>query len=123
MGAAVSAIKSKASSQATVSVPRVIMMGLSNAGKTTILYQLKLADCVSTVPTAHFNVEEIRYGKTDIIIWDISSGGGGRPAQERALWRHYLQNTDGLIFVVDSAAHDPNVHSLAREELRYLLEE
>ncbi|CAO3566541.1 unnamed protein product [Mortierella alpina] len=123
MGAAASALKSKASSQASFSGPRVIMMGPSDAGKTTILYQLKLASCISAIPTAHFNVEEVRYGKTDIIIWDISSGVGGQPAQELALWRYYLQNTDGLIFVVDSAAHDLISHSLAREELRYLLEE
>ncbi|KAG9321355.1 hypothetical protein KVV02_007153 [Mortierella alpina] len=95
------------------------MMGLSDAGKTTILYRLKLTDCVNTIPTAHFNVEEIRHRKTDITLWDLSIGG----AQERAIWRHYLQNTDGFIFVVDSSVHDPSVHASAREELRYLLEE
>lgn len=121
MGMILSALSCRASPVAPV--PRVILMGLSGVGKTTILYQLKLTEYVNTIPTAHFIVDEIRHGKTDIVIWDISSGGGGRPVQERALWRHYLQNADGLIFVVDSADHDPTVQSMAREELRYLLEE
>ena len=32
------------------------MIGLDNSGKTTILYNLKLGEIVSTIPTIGFNV-------------------------------------------------------------------
>lgn len=36
---------------------RICMLGLDGAGKTTILYKLKLGEVVSTIPTIGFNVE------------------------------------------------------------------
>ncbi len=38
---------------------RILMLGLDAAGKTTILYKLKLGEVVSSVPTIGFNVESI----------------------------------------------------------------
>lgn len=35
---------------------RALMLGLDAAGKTTILYKLKLGEVVSSVPTIGFNV-------------------------------------------------------------------
>jgi GTPase SAR1 family protein len=40
---------------------RVLMIGLDAAGKTSILYQLKLGEIVQTIPTIGFNVEDILY--------------------------------------------------------------
>jgi ADP-ribosylation factor protein 6 len=40
---------------------RILMLGLDAAGKTTILYKLKLADSVNTIPTVGFNVESVKY--------------------------------------------------------------
>ena len=40
---------------------RMIIIGLDNAGKTTILYKLHLGDVVTTVPTVGFNVETVNY--------------------------------------------------------------
>lgn len=37
------------------------MVGLDAAGKTTILYNLKLGEMVDTIPTIGFNVESIKY--------------------------------------------------------------
>ena len=37
------------------------MLGLDNAGKTTILYKLKLGEVVTTIPTIGFNVETVEY--------------------------------------------------------------
>uniref|UniRef100_A0A8C6UBX3 ADP-ribosylation factor n=1 Tax=Neogobius melanostomus TaxID=47308 RepID=A0A8C6UBX3_9GOBI len=79
---------------------RILMVGLDAAGKTTILYKLKLGEIVTTIPTIGFNVE------TDKI---------------RPLWRHYFQNTQGLIFVVDS--NDRERCNEAREELMRMLAE
>ena len=38
---------------------RMLMLGLDAAGKTTILYKLKLGENVSSVPTIGFNVETV----------------------------------------------------------------
>lgn len=36
-------------------------VGLDAAGKTTILYKLKLGEVVTTIPTIGFNVETVEY--------------------------------------------------------------
>lgn len=77
---------------------RILMIGLDAAGKTTILYKLKLGEIVTTVPTVGFNVESVEYKNICMTVWDI----GGQD-KIRALWNHYYQNTDGIIFVVDSS--------------------
>ena len=69
----------------------------SRAGKTTILYKLKLGEIVTTIPTIGFNVETVEYKKINFTVWDVGGQDKIRP-----LWRHYFQNTQGLIFVVDS---------------------
>ena len=76
---------------------RCLLMGLDGAGKTCILYRLKLSEVVSTIPTIGFNVENVISGNTKMTIWDV----GGQKAI-RPLWRHYFLNTTGIIFVVDS---------------------
>ena len=35
---------------------RILVLGLDNAGKTTILYRLQVGTVVSTIPTIGFNV-------------------------------------------------------------------
>jgi small GTP-binding protein len=63
---------------------RIILFGLDGAGKTTILYKLKLGEIVASVPTIGFNVETIRYKNLKFNIWDVSGG-----VNIRNLWRHY----------------------------------
>merc|ERR1712174_192300 len=76
---------------------RILMVGLDAAGKTTILYKLKLGEIVTTIPTIGFNVETVEYKNISFTVWDVGGQDKIRP-----LWRHYYQNTQGLIFVVDS---------------------
>jgi len=47
------------------------MLGLDAAGKTTVLYQLKLSQQVQSVPTIGFNVETVEYKNIKFTIWDI----------------------------------------------------
>ena len=75
----------------------MIPVGLDAAGKTTILYKLKLGEIVTTIPTIGFNVETVEYKNISFTVWDVGGQDKIRP-----LWRHYFQNTQGLIFVVDS---------------------
>jgi ADP-ribosylation factor protein 1 len=95
---------------------RILMVGLDAAGKTTILYKLKLGEIVTTIPTIGFNVETVEYKNISFTVWDVGGQDKIRP-----LWRHYFQNTQGLIFVVDS--NDRERISEAREELNRMLNE
>jgi len=96
---------------------RILMVGLDAAGKTTILYKLKLGEIVTTIPTIGFNVETVEFKNISFTVWDVGGQDKIRP-----LWRHYFQNTQGLIFVVDS--NDRERLNEAREELnRMLLED
>ena len=76
---------------------RILMVGLDAADKTTILYKLKLGEVVTTIPTIGFNVETVEYKNISFTVWDVGGQDKIRP-----LWRHYYQNTQGIIFVVDS---------------------
>ncbi|KAF1741611.1 hypothetical protein MXB_380, partial [Myxobolus squamalis] len=90
------------------------------AGKTTILYKLKLGEIVNTIPTIGFNVETVEYKNLSFNVWDVGGQDKIRP-----LWRHYFQNSQGIIFVIDSSDRDrldeakDELHKLlAEEELR-----
>ena len=93
---------------------RILMVGLDGAGKTSILYQLKMAELVRTIPTIGFNVEQLDYKGLKFTIWDV----GGQD-KIRILWKHYYQNTDGLIFVVD--CNDEERFEKANEVLKLML--
>lgn len=96
---------------------RILMVGLDAAGKTTILYQLKMGETVKTIPTIGFNVETLDYKGLNFTVWDV----GGQD-KIRVLWKHYYQNTDGLIFVVDSNDRD-RIEDSAEELKKMLAEE
>uniref|UniRef100_A0A9J8C803 ADP-ribosylation factor n=2 Tax=Cyprinus carpio TaxID=7962 RepID=A0A9J8C803_CYPCA len=91
-------------------------VGLDAAGKTTILYKLKLGEIVTTIPTIGFNVETVEYKNICFTVWDVGGQDKIRP-----LWRHYFQNTQGLIFVVDS--NDRERVAESAEELSKMLQE
>merc|ERR1719253_1688566 len=95
---------------------RILMVGLDAAGKTTILYKLKLGEVVTTIPTVGFNVEKVEYKNINFTVWDV----GGQD-KIRKLWRYYFEGTQGLVFVVDS--NDRDRIEDAREELMQMLNE
>ncbi|KAJ9472404.1 ADP-ribosylation factor 1 [Diplonema papillatum] len=95
---------------------RMLMVGLDAAGKTTILYKMKLGEIVTTIPTIGFNVETVEYKNIKFTMWDVGGQDKLRP-----LWRHYFQNTNGVIFVVDS--NDKDRVAQARDELQKMLAE
>ncbi|XP_017287018.1 ADP-ribosylation factor 1 [Kryptolebias marmoratus] len=113
MGVIISAIFSRFTSKTPI---RILMVGLDAAGKTTLLYRLKLAEVITTIPTVGFNVETVEYKNISFTVWDV----GGQTII-RPLWRHYYTNTQGLIFVVDS--NDPERIKEAADELHMMLEE
>ncbi|GMT12416.1 hypothetical protein PFISCL1PPCAC_3713, partial [Pristionchus fissidentatus] len=77
---------------------RLLMLGLNAAGKTTILYQLKLNECVESIPTIGVNVEQVTFNKLTFTIWDVGAPG----IISETYWKRYYPNTDALIYVIDS---------------------
>ncbi|XP_008290744.1 ADP-ribosylation factor-like protein 14 [Stegastes partitus] len=81
---------------------RVLLLGLDNAGKSTLLYKLKHDACVTTVPTIGFNVEMIDAKKNRknicLTVWDV--GGQGKMREH---WQKFYQDTAAIVFVVDSS--------------------
>ena len=94
---------------------KILMLGLDGAGKTTVLYKLKLQEVVSTIPTIGFNVETVQPVKhVSFTVWDVGGQDKIRP-----LWKHYFQGCEGLVYIVDSM--DGNRFSEARDELTWIL--
>lgn len=99
---------------------RVLMLGLDAAGKSTMLWKLRNGKVETAVPTIGFNVETTemfgREGRLEVTSWDV----GGRD-KIRPLWRHYYENTKGIIFVVDG--NDRERIEQARDQLQEMLAE
>jgi ADP-ribosylation factor protein 6 len=108
---------------------RLLMLGLDAAGKTSkppltltetnppaILYNLKLEQDVTTIPTVGFNVETVTYKNTKFNVWDVGGQDKIRP-----LWRHYFSGTQGLVFVIDSSDRDRMDE--ARSELTRIIQD
>ena len=92
----------------------MLMVGLDAAGKTTILYRLKLGEIKRTTPTIGFNVESVQYKNVKFNVWDV-----GGQSKIRPLWKHYYKGVGGVIFVVDSA--DKARLKEAKDELMHML--
>ncbi|CAD5184659.1 unnamed protein product [Musa acuminata subsp. burmannicoides] len=95
---------------------RILVLGLDNAGKTTILYRLQMGEVVSTIPTIGFNVETVQYNNIKFQVWDL-----GTLIRQLPYWRCYFPNTQAVIYVVDSSDTDRLV--TAKDEFHAILEE
>ena len=95
---------------------RILMLGLDNAGKTTILKKFNGEDISSISPTLGFNIKTLEHKGYNLNIWDV----GGQKSL-RSYWRNYFETTDGLIWVVDSA--DARRMQDCKKELHSLLQE
>lgn len=76
---------------------RILVLGLDNAGKTTTLKKLASEDVTSITPTQGFNIKSVTSDGFKLNVWDI---GGQRKI--RPYWKNYFENTDVLIYVIDS---------------------
>lgn len=94
----------------------ILVLGLDNAGKTSILRQLSDEDITHVTPTQGFVIKKLITGGIKLNVWDM---GGQRAV--RYYWRQYFKEADVVIYVVDAA--DPRRILEARNELGYLLEE
>ncbi|KAH8829941.1 ADP-ribosylation factor-like protein [Flagelloscypha sp. PMI_526] len=95
---------------------RILFLGLDNAGKTTIVKKINGEDIMSVSPTLGFNIKTFQHGKYTLNIWDV---GGQRTL--RPYWRNYFEQTDAIVWVVDSS--DRMRMNDCREELHSMLTE
>jgi len=103
---------------------RFLFLGLDAAGKSTIVSRL-LSPMASPdqqslkdiSPTFGFKVTTIEFEKYKLNIWDV----GGQKTL-RAYWRNYFEQTDGVVWVVDSTDHE-RLHDCAVELHTFLQEE
>uniref|UniRef100_A0A061S743 ADP-ribosylation factor-like protein 3 n=1 Tax=Tetraselmis sp. GSL018 TaxID=582737 RepID=A0A061S743_9CHLO len=77
---------------------RILVLGLDNSGKTTMLKKLSQEDVNEITPTQGFNIKSLLHEGFKLNVWDI----GGQQAI-RPYWRNYYDQTDALVYVIDSA--------------------
>ncbi len=70
----------------------IVILGLDNAGKTTILKSLCNEDIKTITPTEGFNVKQLLQGNLNLKIFDV----GGQKAI-RAYWRNYFDGANALV--------------------------
>lgn len=94
----------------------ILLLGLDNAGKTTLLYLLKDGTMGTYVPTTRPQIKEVSIGGLLLKTWDL-----GGHLNIRNMWTDYYSRTNAVVFMVDSA--DKNRFEEAKEELMVLLGE
>ncbi|KAI9348075.1 ADP-ribosylation factor family-domain-containing protein [Obelidium mucronatum] len=97
---------------------RILILGLDNAGKTTILKAFNGEDVSEISPTLGFNIKTLEHNNFKLNLWDV----GGQKSI-RSYWRNYFEQTDGLVWVVDSADTEERMLDCRRELEALLLEE
>lgn len=77
---------------------RLLILGLDNSGKTTVVKSILREDVNETSPTLGFTINTLKHGDHTINLWDI-----GGQTTIRSYWRNYFEQTDGVVWVVDSS--------------------
>ena len=95
---------------------RLLILGLDNAGKTTIVKKFNGDPIDEISPTLGFNIFTLEFLGYKLNIWDV---GGQKTI--RSYWRNYFEATDGLVWVVDST--DRKRLQDCKDELAVLLKE
>ena len=76
----------------------VVLIGLENSGKTTLLNQMSMGESLPTAPTIGLNVKTFKKGGCNMKVWDI-----GGQVQYRPEWGMYTKGCDCIIFLVDTS--------------------
>eukprot|EP01084_Bolivina_argentea_P106562 190664_1 len=84
-----------------LSPKKVIMVGLDETGKTTILERIS-NDITMDEPVPGFTIETCKYKNLSINAWNIAANNDKIRSQWNALLHLVYQDTDGIIFVIDS---------------------
>lgn len=94
---------------------RILTIGLDNSGKTTSIKSFLGEDLKEIEPTLGFSIFSVKLNGFNLNIWDI---GGQKTI--RTYWRNYYENTDAIIWVIDSA--DKRRLSICKQALHEVLQ-
>eukprot|EP00696_Hemimastix_kukwesjijk_P015133 gnl/Hemi2/3262_TR1146_c0_g1_i1.p1 gnl/Hemi2/3262_TR1146_c0_g1~~gnl/Hemi2/3262_TR1146_c0_g1_i1.p1 ORF type:complete len:184 (+),score=40.03 gnl/Hemi2/3262_TR1146_c0_g1_i1:199-750(+) len=96
---------------------RVVVLGLNNSGKSTVMNKLKpdSARLKEITPTVGFSVEKFSHKRLNFTCYDMSGHNS-----YRNLWAFHYKESDGIIFVVD--CEDRFRMSVVKNELDIVLE-
>jgi len=92
----------------------ILLLGLDNAGKTTLVHTLKNDRLSQPAPTQHATREDVVVGNVTFTCNDV---GGHGPA--RRIWPSYFTSCDLIVFIVDSS--DTERLPEARQELDLII--
>ena len=76
----------------------ILILGLDNAGKTCVLRKFSREPIESVKPTTGFQIKTVKYDDSNLNLKEVGGAEGIRP-----YWTHYIDSSDGLIWVVDSS--------------------
>eukprot|EP00826_Nyctotherus_ovalis_P032379 TRINITY_DN2608_c0_g3_i1.p1 TRINITY_DN2608_c0_g3~~TRINITY_DN2608_c0_g3_i1.p1 ORF type:complete len:175 (+),score=28.43 TRINITY_DN2608_c0_g3_i1:82-606(+) len=93
---------------------KIVIIGLDNAGKTTLINSLKSSKVTDIVPTVSCSTEHFEKNKINFTVFDMSGH-----SEYRFLWEKYYSGCNAVIFVVDSG--DSTRMHLVKNELQRLL--
>nr|QXF29024.1 Arl6 [Vischeria sp. CAUP Q 202] len=101
----------------------IVIVGLDNSGKTTLINQIKpkqkggpsAAGVVETTPTVGFQMEQFTRNNIRFTVFDMSG-----QSRYRNLWEVYYTDVQAIIFVLDST--DRLRMCVAKDELEMLLQ-
>jgi GTP-binding protein SAR1 len=77
---------------------KLMLLGLDDAGKTTLLQCLKTGNFIQFEQTKSYHIEDLTIEGIDFHAWDL---GGHEVA--RAAWSEYFINANAIVFMVDAA--------------------
>ena len=80
---------------------KIVLLGLDNAGKTTLMHVLRDNVIVQHTPTQKPTMETFVFGELTFDIFDL----GGHTIAQR-LWSEYSGNADAIAFIIDTSASD-----------------
>eukprot|EP00927_Polykrikos_kofoidii_P043727 TRINITY_DN37807_c0_g1_i1.p1 TRINITY_DN37807_c0_g1~~TRINITY_DN37807_c0_g1_i1.p1 ORF type:complete len:232 (-),score=50.65 TRINITY_DN37807_c0_g1_i1:57-752(-) len=95
---------------------KLLLLGLDNAGKTTLLQMLKNDRLIAQVPTLHPQTEEFIIDKVRYQAFDLA----GHETCRR-LWKDYYRMAKAILFLVDAA--DRSRFPEAAEEISHLMKD
>ncbi|XP_047236902.1 ADP-ribosylation factor-like protein 15a [Girardinichthys multiradiatus] len=94
----------------------VVCIGLTGAGKTSLLSRLCSEGSDGIVPTTGFSIKAVPFPNA---ILNVKELGGADNIKK--YWSRYYQGSQGVIFVLDSASSDEDLEA-ARNELHSALQ-
>ena len=94
----------------------ILLLGLDNSGKTTLLHRLRTGSVLAHAPTERPYVESFQCEGVKFSGWDL----GGHEAV-RHIWEDYLCEASAVVFLID--VNDNERFEEARDELDALISE